>query len=139
MKILRKAFYIDDNYIAQCKLVLNDRGLEVLLGGWTLRLDNDVLSLSLKEVEVIKDLKGRSFLIDASDVLEITYRMLTTNKETFLKLFGNYIGKNPNLYEVSLRGRSKTHRFILAQRDMVKLRNHLSDPPPNPEGSGSRQ
>lgn len=126
MKILRKGFYVVDDLLEQCKLVINERGVEVLLTGKIyLKLTGGRSSLSLKEIEVIRKLKTGSFTIDASDVTGVEYRRITADSEVILRLFGKYCGKNPNIFDVNLKTGYGTHRFLLTQRDMIKLRNYV--------------
>lgn len=126
MKILRKAFYVVDDLLEQCKLIINERGVEVLLTGKVyLKLAGGKSSLSLKEFEVIRKLRTESFTINASDLAGVEYRRIVADNEVILKLFGKYCGKNPNVFDVNLKTGYSTHRFLLTQRDMVKLRNYV--------------
>lgn len=126
MKILRKAFYVVNDLLEQCKLVINEYGVEVLPTGRVyLKLASGKSSLSLKEFEVIRKLRAESFTINASDLTGIEYRRISADNEVVLKLFGKYCGKNPNIFDVNLKTEYSTHRFLLTQRDMIKLRNYV--------------
>ncbi|MEM4751895.1 MAG: hypothetical protein QXR55_00165 [Sulfolobales archaeon] len=126
MKILRKAFYVVNDLLEQCKLVINEQGVEVLPTGRVyLKLASSKSSLSLKEFEVIRKLRAESFTINASDLTGIEYRRISADNEVVLKLFGKYCGKNPNIFDVNLKTEYNTHRFLLTQRDMIKLRNYV--------------
>ncbi|MCS7108245.1 MAG: hypothetical protein RMH77_00535 [Sulfolobales archaeon] len=126
MKVLRKAFYVDGDLIEQCKVLMDSRNLEVITSeAIPLRLTDRKTSLSLKEFEIIKNCRGGSLKIDLDDIVGIEYSRISSNSDTFLKLFGDYVGKNSNIYNVYLKTRSKTHKLILTQRDLIKLRNYV--------------
>ncbi|MEM0453370.1 MAG: hypothetical protein QXO98_01740 [Sulfolobales archaeon] len=126
MKVLRKVFYVDNDLIQQCSIVINDNYLEIVLKGKIpLKLIDRKTSLSLREYEIVRDARGSSLLISMDDITGLECRRVIANSELFLKLFDKYVSKNPNIYYVYLKVRFGTYKFVLAQRDMMKLRNFI--------------
>jgi hypothetical protein len=126
MKILKKALLLNNNVLEECKVLITDEHIKILLSGrvYSKLLDNRS-SLSLIEYKTLSKLKGGTIIIGVNDLLNIRYYRISGIDRDLIKVFNEYLGSNTNIYDVYLETRGRTYRFILTQRDMIKLRNYV--------------
>lgn len=126
MKILKKALLLNNNVLEECKVLITDEHIKILLSGrvYSKLLDNRS-SLSLIEYKTLSRLKGGTIIISVNDLLNIRYYRISGIDRDLIKVFNEYLGSNTNIYDVYLETRGCTYRFILTQRDMIKLRNYV--------------
>lgn len=60
-----------------------------------------------------------------NDLIDIKYNRISRISKDVMKMFNEYVGSNTNIYDVYLETKDRTYRFILTQRDMIKLRNYV--------------
>ncbi len=126
MKVLEKALLLNNNVLEECKVLITDEYIKILLSGrvYSKLLDNRS-SLSLIEYKTLSKLRGRTIIVGVNDLIDIKYNRISRISKDVMKMFNEYVGSNTNIYDVYLETKDRTYRFILTQRDMIKLRNYV--------------
>lgn len=70
-------------------------------------------------------MRGRTIIVGVNDLIDIKYNRISRISKDVMKMFNEYVGSNTNIYDVYLETKDRTYRFILTQRDMIKLRNYV--------------
>jgi len=126
MKVLEKALLLNNNVLEECKVLITDEYIKILLSGRVyFKLLDNRSSLSLIEYKTLSKLRGRTIIIGVNDLIDIKYIRISRISKDVMKIFNDYVGSNTNIYDVYLETKDCTYRFILTQRDMIKLRNYV--------------
>lgn len=125
MKVLEKALLLNNNVLEECKVLITDEYIKILLSGRVyFKLLDNRSSLSLIEYKTLSKLRGRTIIVGVNDLIDIKYNRISRISKDVMKMFNEYVGSNTNIYDVYLETKDRTYRFILTQRDMIKLRNY---------------
>jgi len=126
MKVLEKALLLNNNVLEECKVLITDEYIKILLSGRVyFKLLDNRSSLSLIEYKTLSKLRGRTIIVGVNDLIDIKYNRISRISKDVMKMFNEYVGSNTNIYDVYLETKDRTYRFILTQRDMIKLRNYV--------------